>query len=189
MILPFGIGLVTSGNHSIAAGIVDGQGCITTAAVQDISPLYQYVHYDGENFVRTFDGFVLSQPQDEESGMLYEIGRLMIRYGVSPSAKYVDPHVEFKFPPSDIDFYYKVLLDGQDSGCALTSSGAALALRKIGLLEGSAQWTRVLNGEESFERTGPNGKRQKVALRWCFRRQVFNDISFIHGVNTLSDRD
>jgi len=183
LVLPFGVGLVSSGNHSIAAGIIDGVGCVTSINVEDVTPIYEHVRYDGHSFVRTFDGAVISQPQDEEAGMLYEIGRLMIAHGVGPSAELIDPQAKPDPLRPESEFYYRVLFNGQDSGAALTSSGAALALRQAGLKEGSAEWHRVLNGEESFTRVSYNGDPETVGLRWHFRRQIFNDLKFIHGIN------
>lgn len=184
LVLPFGVGLVSGGNHSIAAGIIDGEGCVTSINAEDVTPIYEHVRYDGHSFVRIFDGAALSQPQDEEPGILYEIGRLMVEHGVSPSAGCIDPQAEPSPLLSGSEFYYEVLLNGRDSGAALTSSGAALALRQAGLLEDSAQWHRVLNGEEPFTRTNYNGKQETVALRWRFPWQIYNDLTFIHSINT-----
>lgn len=53
LVLPFGIALVTGGNHSITARIVNGEGVIESTQIDDVSHLYDHVHYDGSSFGRT----------------------------------------------------------------------------------------------------------------------------------------
>ncbi|MCL2886328.1 MAG: hypothetical protein FWF20_06015 [Betaproteobacteria bacterium] len=128
IVLPMGVGIVFGGNHSMAAGIANGEGFVTSTEVQDLTPLYAYVQYDGLSFLRIHDGAQLSQPEDEEPGMLFEIGRLMVEHGVIAAVERIDPDAAPNPSLSGGDGYYKVLINGQDAGIALTSSGAALAL-------------------------------------------------------------
>ena len=45
--LPFGIGFVHGGNHSITNGIVNGTGKINNYTTYDISDIYKYIICDG----------------------------------------------------------------------------------------------------------------------------------------------
>lgn len=152
LLFPMGMGIVIGGNHSIATGIANGEGYVTSKYVQDVTPLYEHVQYDGCAFLRSCDNSVLSQPQDEETGTLFEIGRLMAEYGVAPGVERIDSDSAPAPSLASGDGYYKVLIDGQDAGVALTPSGAALALRKAGYQEGSIQMRQALYGESSFVR-------------------------------------
>jgi hypothetical protein len=81
--LPFGIGWVYSGNHSIMLGIVQGQGNITTDSVYDMSALFPLVRFDGTAFIGTDNGEVLSEGENFEFACIFEVGRIMQKYGVS----------------------------------------------------------------------------------------------------------
>lgn len=118
LLLPIGVGIVSGGNHSMAAGIANGEGFVTSTDVQDLTPLYSHVRYDGLDFLRTHDGAQLSRPEDEEPGMLFEIGRLMAERGVAAGVKCIDPEPAPDPSLSGGDGYYKVLINGQDAGTA-----------------------------------------------------------------------
>jgi hypothetical protein len=81
--LPFGIGWVHGGNHSITLGIVQGQGNITTDSVYDMSALFLLVHFNGIAFIRTDNGEVLSEVESFEFACIFEVGRIMQKYGVT----------------------------------------------------------------------------------------------------------
>lgn len=189
LLLPIGVGIVLGGNHSIAAGIANGEGFVTSADVQDLSPLYPYVRYDGLSFLRIHDGTLLSQPMGEEPGMLFEIGRLMAKHGVSAGAEWHDPSADTDPSLSGGDIYYKVLINGQDAGVALTPSGAALELRRAGLQEGSAQWSKVLHGDSALFRSNHLGNQETIEFRWSMRRRVVDDLKFVYGVMPWVDPD
>jgi sulfite reductase beta subunit-like hemoprotein len=72
-----GIGWVHGGNHSIATGIVQGEGEITPDSVYDISEVYQYVYTDGEYYITKEDNGVISDVPNVEFAAIFEIGRLM----------------------------------------------------------------------------------------------------------------
>ncbi len=166
----------------MAAGIANGEGFVTSTDVQDLTPLYSHVRYDGLDFLRNHDGAQLSQPEDEEPGMLFEIGRLMVERGVAAGVEYVDPEAAAAPSMSGGDGYYKVLINGQDAGVALTSSGAAMALRQAGLQEGSVEWGEVLHGASPFVRSNYQGHEERIELRWSIRRRVVDDLKSVHGV-------
>ena len=182
LLLPMGIGIVFGGNHSMAAGIANVEGFVTSTDVQDLTPLYSYVRYDGLDFLRNHDGVQLSQPEDEEPGMLFEIGRLMVERGVAAGVEYVDPEAADAPSMSGGDGYYKVLINGQDAGIALTSSGAAMALRQAGLQEGSVEWGEALHGASPFVRSNYRGHKECIELHWSIRRRVVDDLKSVHGV-------
>ncbi|KEF39989.1 hypothetical protein M670_01013 [Schinkia azotoformans MEV2011] len=50
--LPLGICWVSGGNHSIASGILQGQGRLLPKETYDISELYEYIYTDGINYYR-----------------------------------------------------------------------------------------------------------------------------------------
>jgi len=183
LLLPMGIGLVGGGNHSIATGLANGEGSVTSTNVVDISVLFPLVRYDGVAFFRTDNGQELSRPRYEESGVLFEIGRLMVEHGVQSRVEQVDPEAATRSLVSG-DAYYKVLINESDAGIALTESGAALMLREAGMTEGSMEWRRAINGEAVILRPNQTGALDRVRLQWSIRRQVFNDISMVRSVNS-----
>jgi hypothetical protein len=90
-LLPFGLAWAEGGNHSIAAGLCDGFGSIVTNEIFDLSVAYPHVTYDGTSFVRKHDGAVLNRPKREEAGLLFEIGRRMLKTGVPYDAPLATP--------------------------------------------------------------------------------------------------
>ncbi len=83
VILPFGFAFLDGGNHSIMAGIVQGQGQLTAKSVYDISGLLNHVYFDGVHYRRMDTDEVLSKALNFEFGAIFEIGRLMVKHGVS----------------------------------------------------------------------------------------------------------
>jgi len=81
--LPIGVAWVSGGNHSITAGILKGEGKITTDMVYDVSPLYKHVYCDGLYYRRLYDGSVISKVSKPEFAAIFEIGRIMVEKGIS----------------------------------------------------------------------------------------------------------
>lgn len=157
------------------------EGLVTSTVTLDVTALYPHVHYDGHAFVRTHDGQELSHPKDEEPGILFEIGRLMVEHDVQCGVEYIDPNAK-PDPSASIDNgYYQVHINGQDAGVALTPSGASLALRQAGLKDGSAAWRNVITSADSFTRRTRAGKEERVQLTYRVRRSVVDDLSFVYG--------
>lgn len=75
--LPMRIGWVHGGNHSIAAGIVYGTGCMQPEVCYDISPVYRHVRCDGLSYFRLYDRTTIAPVADVELAAIFEIGRLM----------------------------------------------------------------------------------------------------------------
>ena len=75
--LPMGIGWVKNGNHSIAVGIIQGEGKIEVNEVYDISSVYDYVYCDGIKYYRKEDGCIISSVKNMDFAAIFEIGRLL----------------------------------------------------------------------------------------------------------------
>lgn len=84
--LPWGIAFVHGGNHSIAAGIVGGEGVLRPKGVYDMSGLLDLVQCDGKHYRLKQDNNVLDTVHDHKIAALFEVGRLMQRHGVTPMA-------------------------------------------------------------------------------------------------------
>ena len=81
--LPFGIGWVRGGNHSIMTGILQGRQQLETDEVYDLSAIFPLVHCDGIAFRRTADNSVIAPVHDVQFAAIYEVGRLMLLNGIS----------------------------------------------------------------------------------------------------------
>lgn len=81
--VPIGIGWVEGGNHSISAGIVQGEGIVRVHGVRSIHSVYEHVLCDGTYFRRAYDREKICRVSSPEFAGLFEIGRLMLHYGVS----------------------------------------------------------------------------------------------------------
>lgn len=73
--MPWHVGWVYGGNHSIAAGIASGTGLLTPDSCFDISPIYKFVKCDGLSYRRIDDGSLISPVSDVEIAAIFEIGR------------------------------------------------------------------------------------------------------------------
>lgn len=76
-ISPLGIGLCGGGNHSIAAGIVMGEGAVRVSEIYDLARVYPYVQCDGKTYKRTHDGAVISTVSNPVLAAVFEIGRMI----------------------------------------------------------------------------------------------------------------
>lgn len=79
--LPWGIGFVQGGNHSIAAGILAGEGTLTPAYVFDMSYLFSEIYADAQSYREIGTGRRLGPVVSQRLGALFEIGRLMHQTG------------------------------------------------------------------------------------------------------------
>lgn len=78
--LPWGIGFVYSGNHSIMTGISAGEGEIIPEEVHDYSYLLKLIYTDGIWWYDKKSKNKLSRVKDYRFAAVFEIGRLMNRY-------------------------------------------------------------------------------------------------------------
>lgn len=81
--LPWGVAFVGGGNHSIAAGIIEGEGKIVPTEVHDMSAIFKLVECDGTYYIDKRDGRRLAFVNDARTAAVFEIGRLMRKLKVS----------------------------------------------------------------------------------------------------------
>ena len=77
--LPWRIGFVGGGNHSIAAGIVAGEGTLIPDRVDDFSCLLNLMETDGITFRDRRTKAHLAPVTSVRHAAVFEIGRLMVR--------------------------------------------------------------------------------------------------------------
>jgi hypothetical protein len=81
--LPWGIGWVVRGHHSLTTGILDWEKQIKDYKAFDCSRIFEFVDCDGLSFKRTSDGTELAEVTNVEFAAIFEIGRLMVEHRVS----------------------------------------------------------------------------------------------------------
>lgn len=74
--LPWRIGFVRGGNHSISAGILAGEGELIPEHVYDMSHLFGVIRSDGINWF--VDGHTVEPVKSWRSAAVFEIGRLLV---------------------------------------------------------------------------------------------------------------
>lgn len=75
MWLPWRIGFVRGGNHSITAGILAGEGTLIPAQVWDMSFLFERIKTDGIHWY--VDGKKTETVKSWRTAAVFEIGRLI----------------------------------------------------------------------------------------------------------------
>lgn len=75
---PLNIVWVNGGNHSIAQGILDGEGELVPDDIYDVTRIIRGVRFDGQNWVCRKTGENLGWPMYAEFGWAWEIARLLI---------------------------------------------------------------------------------------------------------------
>lgn len=79
--LPWGIGFVNGGNHSISSGILAGEKSLVVASeVFDFSPVLNLVECDGIHYRLKSTREVLAEVSDHRRAAVFEIGRLLVKY-------------------------------------------------------------------------------------------------------------
>ncbi|WP_191833342.1 DUF6710 family protein [Pseudomonas fluorescens] len=188
LLLPFGLALVHGGNHSLAAGITNAEGTVVAETVTDLAPLYDHVRYDGVSMVRTHDGHRLWEPIDEELGILFEIGRLMLEHGVRYDAQVAaDNESNSDESGESFPICYRVLIDGQDTGYSLSGSGASRALLKAGIESGSARARSVIVEGAAFMHRNRAGEDRRVVLEHYGRRLLVDDLERVTHLYLAGD--
>jgi hypothetical protein len=174
LVLPFGLGRVHGGNHSIAAGIADGEGWVPAIA-HDLSVSYEHIRYDGLGFVRLHDGHVLSTPREEEPGLLFELGRLMIDLGVEYDARPISS--EDKLSAMADDRYagtYQVWINGRDTGDSVQAAAIEKAMHDLGIARSEPRWEDVLREEASIT---PKGMACSMSFKFVAPRPRLSDVT------------
>ena len=80
---PMGICWVAGGNHSIAAGIIQGTGSLPAEEVFDMRAVYPHLVCDGKHFTRRCDNKAVAKVRSIECAAIFEIGRLLLKHGLS----------------------------------------------------------------------------------------------------------
>lgn len=75
--LPWGIGFVNGGNHSITAGILAGEGEVSPAHVFDMGFLFDELRCDGRYYLDSRTGDQVGPVEDARKAAVFEIGRMM----------------------------------------------------------------------------------------------------------------
>ena len=78
VLLPWGITFVHGGNHSIAAGILAGEGTLLAEEVLDATSLMDLVSCDGQHYRSKSTGKAIARVQDHRRAAVFEIGRLIL---------------------------------------------------------------------------------------------------------------
>ena len=80
--LPWGIAFVHGGNHSIMAGIIEGEGELTPVEVKDMSAYIEKIRCDGKSFINTETNKIVAAVRDARTAAAFEIGRLIKKHNV-----------------------------------------------------------------------------------------------------------
>lgn len=73
--LPWNIGFVNGGNHSITTGILMGEGSLVPTEVYDCASLMEVVHTDGRGWF--LNGEKIESVRSGTNAAVFEMGRLM----------------------------------------------------------------------------------------------------------------
>lgn len=181
LLLPFGLGVVHGGNHSIATGICNGEGRLISIETLDFTPAYDHVRYDGLAFRRVCDGEVLSQPKFEEPGMLFELGRKMNELGVAYDAQIASAEdvAASKQPQDAWTWAYQVWIDGHDTGANVSGSAIENAMLAAGIQRTDRRWEAILYAQHPLVRTNWKGVAEKVEFHHVLPRQEYSDLSWV----------
>ena len=84
--LPWRIGFVSGGNHSLAAGILAGEGSLIPDRVDDFSCLLDLMECDGTHFRDRHTKALLAPVTNVRHAAVFEIGRLIARSSEHPTS-------------------------------------------------------------------------------------------------------
>ncbi len=76
--MPWKIAFVTGGNHSIATGILLGEGELLADEVFDMTPIFERVTCDGNEYRSVQTGEPIVKVIDHRRAAVFEIGRLIV---------------------------------------------------------------------------------------------------------------
>nr|WP_147325730.1 DUF6710 family protein [Clostridium indicum] len=83
LFLPIGVTIVYNGNHSILSGIIKREGIIYPTEMVNLAPLYEKIIFDGTYYRNIENNQAIQKVKDFELGAIYEIGRLLIKNGIT----------------------------------------------------------------------------------------------------------
>lgn len=84
ILLPWGIVFVEGGNHSIASGIICGEGTLVPNNVYDMSSLLSKMKCDGRYYISTETNQIIASVDDIRIAAVFEIGRLLKKHNIMP---------------------------------------------------------------------------------------------------------
>jgi len=84
---PLSLVCVENGNHSIAQGIMRGEGSIVPEDVYDVSGLLDAVSFDGRSWRSEESERIIGTPRYREFGWVWEIAKFISRLEESPYAR------------------------------------------------------------------------------------------------------
>ena len=76
VLMPWNIGFVEGGNHSIAAGILASEGELVPRKIYDASDIFKFIHTDGSYWFKNNE--ILEEVRDYRTAAVFEIGRMLI---------------------------------------------------------------------------------------------------------------
>lgn len=88
LFLPIGLIVVYNGNHSTNSGIIKSTGLLeikphkSNSSVYDISHLYNRIYFNGDSYIETSTNRKIYHTKFEY-GCMFEIGRIINKYGIS----------------------------------------------------------------------------------------------------------
>lgn len=83
LLLPWGIGFVGGGNHSISSGILSGENIpIIAAEVYDFGSVLDIIECDGVTYRNRHTKMAIAEVNDYRKAAVFEIGRLMLQHQV-----------------------------------------------------------------------------------------------------------
>jgi hypothetical protein len=77
--MPWRIGFVSNGNHSLAAGILAAEGSVIPTMVEDRSYLFDLIECDGYLFKNLLNGDKIADVTNARHAAIFEIGRLITK--------------------------------------------------------------------------------------------------------------
>ena len=90
VLLPWGIGFVLGGNHSIASGIMAGEGSVDVIEAYNLNPLFDLMDSDGLYYRNKKTRKPLARVNDHRRAAVFEIGRLMRHHNVCAFKESID---------------------------------------------------------------------------------------------------
>lgn len=84
ILLPWGLVFVEGGNHSIASGIISGEGTLIPNNVYDMSDILNKIKCDGINYISIEDNQIINSVYDIRIAAVFEIGRLLKKHNIMP---------------------------------------------------------------------------------------------------------
>lgn len=76
---PLELAWVYGGNHSIAQGVIRGEGAVVPNQMHDLSIIIDEIEFDGVQWLNLEDGVAVGRPRRKELGWAWEVGRFILK--------------------------------------------------------------------------------------------------------------